>query len=87
MSSENKKKLVSAILQRDLSDMEMQFILEDWKAFYDEPVKYSGTVVVKLVNEYLDGFRLQDEQQNMYTGAQSVMEQDMMDFIDFCSQH
>lgn len=78
MSKESRKKLVSAVLKRDVTNLEMQYILEDWKAFHDDPVKYSGTVVVQMVNEYLDGYHTQEEMQNQYTGAQHVMELDLL---------
>ena len=74
---ETKKRVVSEVLGRELSDTEMQFILEDWKAFYDNPTKYSGTVVVQLVNEYLDGFNSTDTYKNISSGAQSVMEKEI----------
>ena len=57
----------------------MQLICEDWKAFYDDPVKYSGSVVVKLVNEYLDGFNSTPEYKYINSGAQSVMEDEIQD--------
>lgn len=29
-------------------------IEKDWNAFYTDPEKYAGTVVVKMVNQYID---------------------------------
>lgn len=29
-------------------------IEEDWNEFYNNPEKYEGTVVVKMVNKYID---------------------------------
>lgn len=73
-----KKTLVSVVLSREVTDEEMQFIYEDWKAFHDDPVMYSGTAVVALVNEYLDGFNAQPEYLDILSGAQSVMEDDII---------
>lgn len=77
MTKESRTKLVSAVLNRKMTEVEMQLIYEDWKAFHDDPVKYSGSVVVKLVNEYLDGFNATKEYKYINSGAQSVMEDEI----------
>ena len=69
MTVESRTKLVSAVLNREVTKEEMQLIYEDWGAFYDNPVKYSGSVVVQLVNEYLDGFNATAEYRNIISGA------------------
>ena len=33
-----------------------ELIAEEWAAFYDEPEKYAGSVVVDMVNKFLDDF-------------------------------
>lgn len=77
MTAESRTKLVSAVLKRKMTDVEMQLIYEDWKAFHDDPVKYSGTVVVEMVNEYLDGFNATPKYRNISSGSQSVMEEEL----------
>ena len=77
MTAESRTKLVSAVLNREVTEVEMQLIYEDWRAFHDDPAKYSGSVVVSLVNEYLDGFNATAEYRNICSGAQSVMEDEL----------
>ena len=77
MTVESRTKLVSAVLNRKVTEDEMQLIYEDWRAFHDDPAKYSGTAVVQLVNEYLDGFNATAEYRNISSGAQSVMENEL----------
>ena len=77
MTVESRTKLVSTVLNRKVTEEEMQLIYEDWRAFHDDPAKYSGTVVVQLVNEYLDGFNATSEYRNISSGAQSVMEDEL----------
>ena len=77
MTVESRTKLVSAVLNRKVTEDEMQLIYEDWRAFHDDPAKYSGTFVVQLVNDYLDGFNATSEYRNISSGAQSVMEDEL----------
>ena len=77
MTVESRTKLVSAVMNRKVTEDEMQLIYEDWRAFHDDPAKYSGTVVVQLVNDYLDGFNATSEYRNISSGAQSVMEDEL----------
>ena len=44
---------VECTLDRQLSEIGHKLLEEDWKAFYDEPSKYAGTIVIDMVLEYL----------------------------------
>ena len=68
-------KIVSAVLEREVTEDEMQYIYEDWRAFHDDPTHYAGTAVVQMVNQYLDELHTVN---NQYTGAQSVMEDEII---------
>ena len=52
-----------------------ELIAEEWAAFYDEPEKYAGSVVVDMVNQFLDEYR-STEDTSKYN-AQSVMLDDL----------
>jgi len=52
--SENTK-LVNDVLGRtDLTDADVVCIADDWRAFCNDPEKYRNTVVVDMVNQYID---------------------------------
>lgn len=49
----SKQALIENVLDRFLTSKELESLERDWKAFYNDPCKYRGTVVVELVNSYL----------------------------------
>ena len=57
----NKRESVSRVLGREITDTEVELIHDDWKAFYNEPVKYSNSIVISMVNQYLDKLRANDK--------------------------
>lgn len=48
------RKIVSAVLDREVSEKDMLNLEEYWKAFHDDPVTYIGTGVISIINQYLD---------------------------------
>lgn len=50
----SKQALIENVLDRFVTSAELKALESDWKAFYNDPCKYKGTVVVELVNSYLD---------------------------------
>ena len=51
-----------------------ELIAEEWAAFYDEPEKYAGSVVVDMVNQFLDEYSREDTSKY---NSQSVMLDDL----------
>lgn len=45
--------LIENILDMWLTQRQLEKIKGDWGAFYNDPVKYRGTVVIEMVKEYL----------------------------------
>ena len=76
------RRIVSDILGREVSEGEMQYIYEDWKAFHDDPVRFIGTAVVQCVNQYLDELKAVAERNRQYTGAQSVEEEEIINALE-----
>lgn len=72
-------KIVADILNREVDELDMMYLHDDWGAFYDDPVRYIGTPVVQMVNQYLDELHTVNKQ---YTGAQSVMEDEIIEAIE-----
>ena len=48
------RRVLEEILNRNLSESQIRHIINDWKAFAEDPVKYADTVVVKMVQLDLD---------------------------------
>ena len=53
---------LARVLNRSISNTEENYIFDNWRAFYDEPSKYEGTVVVDMVNQDLNELNLTDDQ-------------------------
>lgn len=45
---------VKAVLGREISQIEFENLWIDWNEFTRNPLKYAGTVVIDMVNQYLD---------------------------------
>ena len=74
-------KIVSAVLGREVTEDEMQYIYEDWRAFHDDPTHYAGTAVVQMVNQYLDELAQAVARTKVYCGAQSEMEDEIIEAL------
>lgn len=48
-----KRELIESVLGVELFEVEIELLKIDWKAFYVNPEKYKGTIVVELIREYL----------------------------------
>lgn len=48
------KAVIEEVLANKISDEALDLIYNDWKAFYTEPRKYKGTVVVNMILQYLE---------------------------------
>lgn len=49
----NKQAMIENVLDMWLSQNQLEMIKRDWKAFYDNPLKYKGTVIVEMVKQDL----------------------------------
>lgn len=45
---------VSRVLKREVSPIDFENLWYDWNAFTKEPEKYANSIVVDMVNQYLD---------------------------------
>lgn len=50
----SKRDVISIILGRDIDRNECEAIKRDWKAFYNDPVRYRMSLVIGCICEYLD---------------------------------
>ena len=51
---DNKIKLISDILGRNISSSEGNYIYDNWRAFYNDPELFKDTPVIEMVNNGLD---------------------------------
>ena len=49
----NKQALIENVLDMWLSFKQLETIEKDWKAFYNDPLKYKGTVIVEMIKQDL----------------------------------
>ena len=54
MVSENTKLINEVLGRTDLIDADVVCIADDWRAFCNDPEKYRNTVVVDMVNQYIE---------------------------------
>ena len=53
--TEIKIALINEVLGRtDLQEADVICLADDWRAFCNDPEKYRGTVVVDMVNQYIE---------------------------------
>lgn len=45
---------VSRVLNREIDQIEFENLWIDWKAFARNPEKYADTIVVEMIQQYLD---------------------------------
>lgn len=50
---------ISKALGRPLTDEQMQYVYEDWNEFHNNTSKYANSVVIDMVNQYLDELEAQ----------------------------
>lgn len=50
----NKKKEIESLLDMRITDWMFKELGIYWKAFYEEPFKYRGTIVVPMVKQYIN---------------------------------
>ena len=44
-----KQVILENILDIQLSQRQLEYIQDEWKAFYNDPLKYKGTIVPELI--------------------------------------
>jgi hypothetical protein len=49
----SKQALIENILDMWLSQKQLEYIKDGWKAFYNNPMEYKGTIVIDLVKQGL----------------------------------
>lgn len=69
----------NTVLGRKIGWVNFRELRQDWGAFYDNPLKYRGSVVVDMVNKWADEKLsvLQSYDGPVSYGAQSVMLEDV----------
>ena len=71
--------LVKVLGRDDVRSFSQYRLIKDWRAFCTEPSKYIGTVVVDMVNQYINEHfdRISKYSGPEYYGAQSVLLNDL----------
>ena len=71
--------VLNKVLGRKIGWVHFNELQHDWKAFYNDPVKYQGTVVVDMVNQWADEKleEIQSYEGPTSYGAQAVMLDDL----------
>lgn len=54
-----KQAMIENAIDMWLSCSELEMIKTEWKAFYDDPIKYSNTIVINMVKEFIEKKRNQ----------------------------
>ena len=49
MNDKSKKEIIENVLGMSLTVEQLDFIADDWKAFYREPLNYKNSVVVDMI--------------------------------------
>ena len=71
---------INKVLNNNVTEIELIYLAEDWKAFVENPTKYADSVIVDMVNQYLSDMRKEEEEERYYRehcGAYYVMYEDI----------